>query len=171
MGGPNDVTQYAQNGRWVLEPQLSLASPGFRSPQVGPSLEFSRRIPFGAKTVELSQLTMDTHWSLDLGVGGRTGGWTDGRPQFFAGTARAGINYNLFNRIGAGLTLRGGYANVARPGDETGHGVMWSGGLRFAAIIDSRFFSAETGYLSMPSSQGEGREGGFYGLVGFGFIL
>lgn len=171
MGGPTDVTQYAQNGRWVLEPQFSIASPGFKAPQVGPSLEFSRRIPFGAKTVALSQLTMDTHWSLDLGVGGRTGGWADGRPQFFAATARAGINYNLFNRIGAGLTLRGGYANVSRPDDETGHGLVWSGGLRFAAIIDSNFFSAETGYLSMPSSQGEGREGGFYGLVSVGFFL
>ncbi len=171
MGGPNDVTQYAQNGRWVLEPQLSIASPGFEAPQVGPSLEFSRRIPFGAKTVELSQLTMDTHWSLDLGVGGRTGGWTDGRPQFMAAAARAGINYNLFNRIGVGLTLRGGYANVAREDRDSANGFIWSGGFRFAAIVDSVLFSSEVGLMSLPSSQGEGREGGFFGLVGVGFML
>lgn len=171
MGGPNDVTQFTQNGRWVLEPQLSIASPGFEKPQVGPSLEFARRIPFGAKTLELPKLSLDTHWSLDLGVGARTGGWSDGRPQLFAGTARAGINYNLFNRIGAGLTMRGGYANVARSGDDSHSGFVWSGGLRFAAIVDSLIFSSEVGFVSLPSSKDDGREGGFFGLVGVGFML
>lgn len=171
MGGPNDVTGYTQNGRWVLEPQLSIASPGFESPQVGPSLDFYRRIPFGNKTLALSQLTMDTHWSLDLGVGARTGGWADGRPQFIATTARAGIAYNLFNRIGAGLTFRGGYANVARPEDQTGHGLIYGGGLRLGAVVDSMIISAETGFLSMPSSKDEGREGGFFGMIGFGWML
>lgn len=171
LSGPNDASQYAQNGRWILEPQLSIASPGFQAPQVGPSLEFARRIPFGAKTLELSQLTMDNHWSLDLGLGARTGGWADGRPQFFAGMARAGINYNLFNRIGAGLTLRGGYANVARTGEDSHNGVAWSGGLRFAAIVNSFLFSSEVGYLNLPSSKSDGREGGFFGLVGVGFML
>lgn len=171
MGGPDDVSQYAHNGRWVLNGSLSLASPGFGTPQIGPSLELTRHIPFGAKTVALSQMSMDNYWSLDLGAGGRTGGWAGGRPQFFAAMARAGINYNLFNRIGAGLTFRGGYADVAREGGDAANGVAWSGGLRMNVIVTSLAFFSEVGVLSLPSATGEGRDNGPYGMVGGGWMF
>jgi hypothetical protein len=173
MGGPDDVSQYARQGRWNLEGAFVLAAPDFQVAQPGASVEFTRRIPFGARTVELSQLTMDNHWSFDVGVGVQSFGWRNGRPGLLAGTGRVGFNYNLFNRIGVGLAARGGYANVAGAveGQEANGGVLFGGGLRLSAIITSVTAFSEIGVLSLPSANGEGRDGTFYGLAGLGYMF
>lgn len=157
-------------GHWVVEGGVFLQAPGAGDPLVGASVEVSRRIPFGAHTVQVQQLTLDDHWTFDAGVGLQTLGWSGWRPQVLAATARAGMAYNLLDLFDIGLAVRGGYAHAA-DGPEGSHGPVWGGGLRGVTTVAPYSIVIEGGVLSVPSLPGDRGGLGPYALLSGAYLF
>jgi len=170
MGGTDGVMGSSLTSRWVLEGGVVVASPDFERTQAGASLDVVRRIPFGAHKLNLDKLSLDDHWTLDLGLGLQSLGWAGGRPATLSVTARSGVSYNILNVVDVGFNLRGGYANVSN-GDGSQGGPWWSAGFRMMTSVNPVSVFTEGGFFSQPAVPGGSRETGVYGIVGAGYLF